>query len=133
MNVIEAYELTLDKLEELKAKGFEVKMVQPKVAHNKETVEKYNRPDRLPPDMWLHVSIGIKSEKDQNDIFELKKYLAMAGISFDTGGWQGYRDWELDWSFTCKSGCNDKEIETSEMLEDLIKSVGENNRDDEKQ
>jgi hypothetical protein len=48
-------------------------------------------------DDGYHVGIPVGH---LDDLFNLENELWEMGISFDTGCGFGYRDWELDWSFT---------------------------------
>ena len=95
MNILEAYELTLQKVEELKTQGIEVR-IKPT---NSQTVEKENR---LPKDKWINVKFFEVAGEELDKVFKAGEELLEQGISFDTGygfGPGGGRDWELDWSF----------------------------------
>ena len=46
----------------------------------------------------------------------------LLGITFDTGGSKGLRDWELDWSFKYTGEENYKMIQAREELEDDIET-----------
>ena len=46
-----------------------------------------------------HVSIPMEFFDES---CELQNELSLLGIEFDTGAGFGYRDWELDWSFTLR-------------------------------
>jgi len=45
----------------------------------------------------VHITIPAKG-KDLEKIFQAERFLAEAGVSFDTGYGSGCRDWEFDWS-----------------------------------
>ena len=87
--------------------------------HNKKTIEEYRKPNRIDADWWIHVSFFPENDKQAELIYKKVKELSSVGISFDTGGCAGQRDWELDWSFKL----NDKQdtvhaaaLETVEKL-----------------
>ena len=105
-NVLDAYEYTLGVLDRIeKDLGYEVNAKPSKGASNPELVEKYNRDDRIPAEMWIHVEMTIDEEHPIDKLFEIQKELLDLGIGFDTGagcsceGGAFVRDWELDWSF----------------------------------
>ena len=94
-NTEKALEHVLSKLLELEEKhGFqsEVRGASPEELNWKEHEE-------LDPKLWKHVSIPM-GECPVKDIFDLELEFAESGISFDTGAGFGFRDWELDWSFS---------------------------------
>lgn len=124
MTPIEAHEFTLQKIEELKSKGIEVTMRPSRSRNNPDTVAKYNRPERVPPDRWFHVTLFPKNTEDSRLIYEASNYLGLAGISFDTGAGCGGRDWELDWSFKYTVKEDEKAREGREILNDLINDLG---------
>ncbi len=95
MNITEAYKLALQKIEELKTQGIEVK-INPT---NSSTVAK--KTDRLPRDKWIRATFMVVGE-ELNKVFKAGEELSELGISFDTGYGNGGRDWELDWSFRVK-------------------------------
>ena len=99
MNVLEAYQIALDKITELENSGIEVKMKKTGKSLEESPDSKYDLPDRLPRDLYLHVSFVPKSEDAWDAVFAAGMELAKKGISFDTGAGGGERDWELDWSF----------------------------------
>jgi len=122
--VIEAYEFTLSKIKDLEETGIMVTFKPTNSRNDKEIVEKYNLPDRLPPELWYNVKFTIIDPSDSNKIFELGNYLRLCGIGFDTGGCCGIRDWELDWSFTYKKGDDQPELGMArEELEEMINSL----------
>jgi hypothetical protein len=125
MTIIEAHEFAMQKVEELRAKGIEV-TVKPSRSRNIEsTLAKYgNRPDRVPPDRWFHVTFRAKDAEEARLVFEASNYLGLAGMSFDTGGGMGGRDWELDWSFKYTVKEDEKAREGREIVNDLLNDFG---------
>ena len=59
---IEAYNFTIEKIEKLRESGIKVIMKPSKSRENKDVVEKYNRPERIPPELWMFVSFKIKDK-----------------------------------------------------------------------
>ncbi len=56
----------------------------------------------------------------------------MCGITFDLGGWHGFRDWELDWSFRYTGKEDQAWREAKDEVEDKIhRLTGGNNNDGE--
>lgn len=98
---IEAYEFTLQKIEDLQEEHpeIDVKIVPSKSRNNAELREKYIQHQRIPTEKWVHVTFRFPNDNYWYILAELRNYLGQCGISFDTGGMKGYRDWELDWSF----------------------------------
>lgn len=121
--LLEALELTLETLGDLKASGIDVMLTPSRGRQNKETVDKYDRPDRLKPCWWLHATMKPADKAQGSKIFEEAENLRRYGIGFDTGGGMGCRDWELDWSF--RLGCaNSADLESMsegrEVVEDIL-------------
>jgi len=110
MTPIEAYEVALVKVWELRESGIEIKIRESRSRSSASALEKYGGlPERIPADKWIHVTFLPKTEKDYNKISEQMNILAMAGMRFDTGGGCGGLDWELDWSFIYVGGQVDEE------------------------
>ena len=121
MTVIEAYNFTMQKVNELKDSGIEVIMKPTRSRDNPDTVAKYNKPDRIPPELWYHVTFKIIDANATQKVHEAVNYLGMCGIGFDTGGWKDGRDWELDWSFTYHKGEEDWVArDARDEVEDMI-------------
>ena len=100
MTLNEAYQLTLDKIEELKKDGIEVEIKPSVSSTDQEIIDEYkNKPGTIPADKWVHVGFKVKG-KEQLDkkVFNAQSEISRIGISFDTGFAFGpqIRDWELD-------------------------------------
>jgi len=124
---IEAYEFTMKMLEKLKEHGIKVKMTPSRSRNSASALEKYGGlPDRIPSHLWFHTNLLYETPEQKQKIFEMTRYLGMAGISFDTGGCcvgDGvYQfDWETDWSFRFQKGKEDWErMEALDWLEDIL-------------
>lgn len=123
MTPTEAYELTLDKIEELKKEGISIRMKIPDSANDKSLVEKHrNNPNGVPPEKWISINFYNITDLQADRIFQSASYLGVCGITFDCGGYKDTRDWELDWSF-CYSGIEDGEwMEAREEIESRIRN-----------
>jgi hypothetical protein len=99
MNINEAYEYVIERVKDLQEKGIRVE----KLMH--EPTEKHLKDFRgyeLSPDKWCTITFYPKTEKELELVFDGGFSLVEKGISFDSGGGFGGRDWEIDWSFSCK-------------------------------
>lgn len=122
MTIIEAHQFAMDKVNELKDSGIEVLKKPSRGREIESAINKYgNKPDRVPVNLWYHITFKIKDQADTMKVHEAVNYLGMCGITFDTGGWKDERDWELDWSFKYKRGEEDMERrDARDMVEDII-------------
>jgi|1_EtaG_2_1085319.scaffolds.fasta_scaffold02078_3 hypothetical protein len=118
MTTLQAFNLTLEKVEELKEKGVEVSIIASKGRTNKEMIERYNTSERVLPDLWVNVQFQVSEPWHVEKISESRNYLGMCGIQFDTGGWTDHRSWELDWSFSYTGEENLQWQEANEEMED---------------
>lgn len=123
MNLQEAYQLTIDKVLELQSNGIEVTIIKSNGASRPETVKKYSGPEYLPSDQWVHVTFKPINKEDVTLISTACDYLGMAGITFDTGGCCGSRDWELDWSFNHERGEDVDRKQARAEVEDIINDL----------
>lgn len=99
MTTNEAFELAIEKANELKENGIEVVFRPCNSEDNEEMIEKYNKPENIPPDKWVKVTFENIDKYQAEKIHDAANYLGMCGILFDSGGCSNSRDWELDWSF----------------------------------
>ena len=85
-------------------------------------VEKYRGMEgAASPEKWCNISFLCTTDIQCKKLSEAANYLGMAGISFDTGGSKGIRDWETDWSFRYTPGKVDEERrEAREAVEYII-------------
>lgn len=122
MTPTEAYEFAMESVYDLKKKGgIKVTIVPSKSKQNQETVSKYNLIDRIPPELWIHITFKFETNEERIKIFEMGSYLGLCGISFDTGGCCNSRDWEFDWSFKYKEG--DENWDKRNAREDLEDTI----------
>ena len=108
MTTNEAYELAMEKVNELRDSGIAVTIIPSRARDNADTIKKYSGPERVAPEKWNHVTFEVSDQGQSMRIRDARKYLGMCGIAFDTGGCSNCRDWELDWSFKY-SGKEDEE------------------------
>lgn len=100
MNLNEAHQYALDTAKGMRDTGMKVKIVPSRSRDIRTTVEKYgNKPGRVPPERWFHVTFYPKTDAHREMIQDMRKALGWLCMVFDTGGCGGERDWELDWSF----------------------------------
>ncbi len=118
---VDAYEFTMQKVNELKKDGIGVIITPCRLKTDKDTIEKYDKPDRIPPEKWVNVSFENLDKGQTIKIHETANYLMMCGITFDTGGAIDNRDWELDWSFSYIKGKED--WEQRDAVEDIINNL----------
>ena len=126
MTPIEAYELTLSKIGELKQEGIKVKITPSRSREDEEIVKEFDGHfQRIPADKWLHVSFESLTIEQANIVNGISTELGTMGIRFDTGGFGTERDWELDWSFKF-TGEDEKEWkESKNEVEEMIKVLNE--------
>jgi hypothetical protein len=135
LEVNEALAITLETIEELKQAGVSVttkvpRSVEKAGAFLADLIARYAPPERLSVEKWLHVTFTIRNHHEADLVFEAAKGLSWRGIRFDSGGFSGYRDWELDWSFRCVEGPDSDAEASMEVVEDLIRSQGLGKVDD---
>ena len=124
MTPTEAYYFTMSKVDELKDSGIEVLIKPSNTKNNQEMIKKYNQPGRTPPELWNHISFKVSDKQQSKKIFDMANYLGLCGISFDTGGCIGQRDWELDWSFRFKKGEEDWDLrDARDEVEDMLNNM----------
>jgi len=124
MNTLEAYDFTLEKIKELETHEIKVHFKESNSRNSKDCIKKYSGSERISPDKWYHVEMSFDNEFQLNKMIEMQRYLSMCGISFDTGGMSGFRDWELDWSFKYTEGKeNWTHIDQIDVMEDIISQL----------
>lgn len=106
MNVEQAYDYVLARLQDLKAEGLRVTMAMSRVVREggsrlDDLISRYQPPERLHHQKWRHVTLYADTAEAAEQIHLLREDLMARGISFDTGSATDSpgRDWELDWSF----------------------------------
>ena len=116
MDVIEAYNLVIQKVKELKEDGVESVITPYKGKSTRKN-------DPLPREKWVQITFKIENESDSQKVLDAVKYLDFAGIAFDSGGTSCTRDWEIDWSFHLTGVGEDFERrEKLEEVEEIIKN-----------
>jgi len=121
MDILEAYDMVLEKIEELR-EYIDIEVYRGPFATS--LLEKYGNTG-LPVDKWVRFDFKIENEIQLLKIKEAGDYLGEAGISFDTGGMIGSRDWEIDWSLSVDEERSQEWIETRESVEEELERLGE--------
>lgn len=122
MTPIEAYELTLKKIKELKSEGIKIEIINSRSAQDKEIVNEFRGHfQRIPSDKWVSVNFIDLNITQANKINEASICLGKLGITFDNGGYQQERDWQLDWSFKFTGEVENEWIELKNQVEETIK------------
>lgn len=126
MKIIEAYELVMEKVFELKESGVDV-VITPYDWASRTPQEKeaarlnfINYKSILPIDKWSSISLTYENEIERELIQDTGNYLAMVGICFDCGGCGTSRDWEIDWSFRYTGKEEPQHIEARNNCEESI-------------
>ena len=123
MTALEAYELTLEKIDELKNDGIKVSFKNyPKDLINNEILNEYNDKEHIPHQYWKDVTFKNVDEIEIEKISETLNYLSLCGISFDLYGCCGERTWQLDWSFRYTGKINDEWRDEKDQLESMLKN-----------
>lgn len=101
MTPIEAYNFTMDKVEELEKADIGVIIIPYKFGDNIDELEKEseNNINGIPLELWQKIKFVLSNSEEANIVHKAANYLGLCGIKFDVGGDKDTRDWELDWSF----------------------------------
>jgi hypothetical protein len=121
MTPVEAYDLALSKVEELRLSGIKVTITPSTGRGNADTVRKYSTSKNIPVDKWVHVEFRVTNLVEKEKVFEASNYLGICGIRFDFGGWKGFRDWELDWSFFYSGEVDEQWMDAKNQCEETIR------------
>lgn len=124
MTTQEALLFTLSKVDELRELGIEVINKPYSFKDNPETIVNYNKPENIKHNLWIQISFKTKNKIHFEKIREAMHYLRICGITFDTGGCNGQRDWELDWSFSYNPGEDNPE---RGFAQDAVEDILQNN------
>jgi hypothetical protein len=125
MTTNEAYDATMAAVKELQASGIPVFMWPSDAREEPKIVAKYNGPERVSPDKWIHVKFSPVTSDQIQAIAEKAKHLGWLGIGFDTGGMTGQRDWELDWSFRYTTRPDGELEERRDQVEGLLNQLSD--------
>jgi hypothetical protein len=108
MELIEAYELVMSKVNALRQSGIQISLTPPQSINDEKLVADVKAKDGLPVDKWMRISFQNLSEEQTKAVFDSGNYLGRMGILFDCGGSPKLRDWEIDWSLRFnKSGAKE--------------------------
>ena len=118
MTTLEAYELTMEKIDELKNDGLEVYFKKyPEDLIDQEIINKYNDNEHIPYQYWKDVTFKNVDKIEKQKINNVLSYLSLCGICFDLYGGLNERTWQLDWSFKYTGKTNDEWMENNDSLE----------------
>ncbi len=117
MDILEAYEQTLEGAMDLGQYGIEVE-ITPSQSETKRGGE------CLPRDKWVDILFRFKTKAQAEIIKRRADELGGAGIVFDTGGSKGERDWAIDWSFAVHSAPDEEWQARREGVEKAINRMG---------
>lgn len=126
MTVDEALKLTMEEVNAILQRGVRIQVKPSTSCSDEELVKKYDRPGRLKPDEWRHVTFFPKTDEHRALVHQKAMDLGRRGICFDSGGGDGERDWELDWSFHVAEAPDGELEERREDVERLIRTCAEN-------
>ena len=99
MNIMQAYDEVWQSLKNINQKGVKFSVRPSHSRHIESTLKEYdNRSDRLPSCHWSHVEFAASSQEYIDILRQEEVRLSALNIAFDTGGFCGTRDWEIDWS-----------------------------------
>lgn len=123
MTTDEAFDYTMELVEELRGMGVKVEIKPSRSRTNAEVIAKYSGPERVKPERWVNVQFKAVTEEQANAIQERCRKLNWLGVVFDTGGGMKMRDWELDWSFRYQGRPDAEREEVQGQVEDLIQGM----------
>ena len=110
MTILEAFDLTMEKVEEIRERGIEV------------TIKSRDAEEKILP-VYNDIIFKTPSNLDSDIVNEAANYLGMCGITFDTSGCKGYREWQIDWSFGYTGTEDQKWRKAREDIEKMIKGI----------
>ncbi len=120
----EGYGLAMHAVDDIQSLGCRVEKTPSRSRNIQSTLDKYrDMPGRVPPGMWFHVTFHTEDPEILKSIQAKAKHLGWRGICFDTGGCQGERDWELDWSFHVVDTPDGEQEMARDEVEDMIQGL----------
>jgi hypothetical protein len=120
MTTEEAFQETMDAVTEIHQAGNVTVEIKPYTKITPELLEKYGGPERVHHSKWCNVKFKTTDRDACALIAKKATHLGWLGISFDTGGMLGQRDWELDWSFKYTGRPDGDREEARDTVEDLL-------------
>lgn len=106
-----AYRVTIAAVRSLVDAGVDATIRVSRCRKDLRVVDKYSGSERVKPADWYHVSFNTDTPEKAEAVAAAARDLNKRGISFDTGGCPGTRDWELDWSFAY-TGDHNQELDS---------------------
>lgn len=130
METYQAYETVLTTIDEIKNSGVIVEINIPRSVKEKDKnieyfndlIKKYSGDDKINWQLWRNIQFKNVTNTQAKFIFEKRRLLCLAGISFDTGGGLGSLDWEIDWSFkyTKRESESEEHHEACNIVEEMF-------------
>lgn len=103
MQLHNAYNLTVQKVIQLRNSGIEISTACPLITADINHTAEYEISGELPKALWNNVTFCSVSKEQLQQIYEAKSCLLGFGIFFDSGAFIAAErpspDWQLDWSF----------------------------------
>ncbi len=118
MEILEAYNRTVEGAIELREEGIDIKITPSSSSKTEETY-------RLPTDKWIVIQFFVETLAKAAAVAKKADELGWLGIRFDTGGHPGEREWALDWSFDIGSTPDGEWQDARRQVEDMIDGKGE--------
>ncbi len=122
MEISKAYELVVDTAIGLREEGIDLKITP---SNSEESEEEGG----LPRDKWIRLEFFVETKAQAKSINQKTKEFNWRGISFDTSGHPGQRQWDLDWSFEVTDGPDAEWERDGDEVEDMIDEM-ERSKDD---
>lgn len=118
MEILEAYNRTLEAATELREVGIDIKITASSSTKTEEA-------DQLPRDKWIGIKFFVATPIQAAAVAKKADELGWLGIRFDTGGTPGEREWEIDWSFDVGATPDGEWQDARRQVEDMIEGKGE--------
>lgn len=127
----QAFDYMLGVVEKIKNKGISVTINQwykedEKSEHQDHCIKQYNGDECASYLKWCNICFTPKTKEECDLIFYTQKALGWLGISFDSGGGMGSRDWQTDWPFKYNPDQiynNENRDESLDWLKDTLDEV----------
>ena len=121
MNADEAYAEAIAAVHELRDSGIRTEIEPYPKPIRASLLEKYSGPERVAPEKWVNVHFYPVTDEQKSAIHEAAHKLGWQSMKFDTGGCEGQRDWELDWSFNVVATPDAEAEHGRDVVEEIIK------------
>jgi len=123
MELLDAYDLTMSKVNALRQSGIQLALTPPKAINDEKLIAEVEAEGGLPVDKWMKISFQNLSADQKKAVYDAGNYLCRMGIIFDCGGAKDLRDWEIDWSFKFDKSASAEWLKKREELEFTLDNV----------